>query len=548
MAVEDFANGANILQQVDVSQIFKSLAMGIAEAQQELDDNSISQLERLSETELAGKSLLELGFVPAFYAFTYADISANINLRMAQKTSLELGVEASFDYSSGSSGSSDFSELSQEKQFQSEQTEYKSNRAFTIESSSKKQIKVNNQFYQLDENVSVVSRLEKLQKELMQDEKISRVNMQYSNSYYTVYNSISDYSILTITNTNSSQVVTTPASFTFSGQNFQTMFNAFVGSTTIYGFIQAQIYGPSTSPIDFDLYFDSGLSTIDFAYDLNLKGVANKPKVFEALATILKNDPALQITIEGSCDRVAKAKFNEGLSTRRCEAMRNWLVAKGANKTQINIAPKGETLAATAGDADGAPNPDFRRVRITLPSTRAYIFFLADVGGVISGSGNTFINVAYTATENLVVVNGNSSQFQTGATVADYESNNVTSSTGQYESETREGIHYFLKKKTQVTYMAYSENSEEIEMSAEEGSESEVKVYKNESSKERIKNIAEKNNSNKTFAASASLDFRMSRQFEMSMEGSSSMSARMVAVPAPEAFTTHILTAFNPPA
>src|ERR1044072_6975368 len=107
MAVEDFANGANILQQVDVSQIFKSLAMGIAEAQQELDDNSISQLQRLSETELAGKSLLELGFVPAFYAFTYADISASIHLRMAEKTSFEQGVQASFDYSSGATSSGD---------------------------------------------------------------------------------------------------------------------------------------------------------------------------------------------------------------------------------------------------------------------------------------------------------------------------------------------------------------------------------------------------------------------------------------------------------
>lgn len=550
MAVEDFANGANILQQVDVSQIFKSLAMGIAEAQQELDDNSIAQLERLSETELAGKSLLELGFVPAFYSFTYADISASIHLRMAEKTSFELGAEASFDYSSGATSSADFSELSKEKQFQSEQGEFKSNRAFSIKSSSKQQIKVNNQYYQLDENEAVVSRHEKLHKELLADSKIDRVNTQYSESYYTVFKNVSGYSMVTITDLTSADPITVNStSVTIALQTFTQIYTAFdaaVSSGTLYGFSGDQVYGLIPGPTTMNFFFDTDLWQLDFDYDFDLKGIDDKEKAFEALATALKNDPAMQITIEGSCDRTAGSEYNLNLSTRRCTSMRDWLVAKGASKTQIHIDPKGETIAEDDELTDGTESADYRRVRISVIPNRHYIFSTTNIT-VIVGSGTSFIDVPTATTDTFVVVNGTSSGFQTGTSIANYESLNTGLTESLYESEAREDIHYFLHKDTEVTYMAYSVDSEEINISAEEGSQSEVRVYKNENSTERIKNLAESKNSNKTFAASASVDIRVARQFEMSIEGSASMSARMVAVPPPAQFVTHIATAFNPP-
>lgn len=548
MAIEDFANGANILQQVDVSQIFKSLAMGIAEAQQELDDNSISQLERLSETELAGKSLLELGFVPAFYSFTYADISASIHLRMAEKTSFSLGFEASFEYDSNSSASGNFSELNKELQFKSEQGEFKSNRAFSIKSSSKQQFKINNQYYKLDETEDVVSRHAKMQKELREDAKIDRVNMQYSNSYYTVFQNVSNYSLAILTDLSSGgNDLTTPA-VTIASQSFATIYAAMdtAVSSQLYGFSGDDVYGLTPSPTKMDLYFDTDVRTLDFAYDLTLKGIANKAAAFQALATALKNDPQMHITIQGSCDRTAGTEYNLNLSTGRCISMRDWLVAKGAGKTQIHIDPEGEALAAANGDTDGNPNADFRRIRISVIPNRHYIYCVTNITMVVGGTGgNSCVNVPTASSATFVVVNGSSAGFLAGTDMATYESLNAGSSNSLYESETRENIHYFLHKDTEVTYMVYSEDSETIDISAEQGSQSEVKVYKNESSTERIKNLAEKNNSNKTFAASASVDIRYARQFEMSIEGSASMSAHMVAVPPPAQFITHISTAFN---
>lgn len=549
--VQDFVNGANILQQVDVSEIFKSLAMGIADAQQALDDNSISQLQRLSETELAGKSLLELGFVPAFYSFTYADVSASINLKMAEKTSFELGAEASFDYSSGSGSSSDFSDLSKESQFQSEQGEYKSNRAFSIKSSSKKKIKVNNQYYQFDQNEKIVSRIEKLHSELLLDEQIDRVNIQYSQAYTTVFENKSNYSILVITDiTAGNDVDVSTNTVTILGQSFSTIFDNSYFTVSRFGFFGYQVYvNASATLYDLDFFFDTGKWALDFSYDLALKGISQREFILEGLATVLKNDPSLSITISGYTDTVGSDTSNQNLSNDRCESMRKWLVAKGANITQIDINPLGEKPALIENGND-VNDPNFRKVRITLSANRYYIIFSTEVGGTSpefdSGMANYFINVGSAASPTFVIINGNASGFiATGATIGSFESANATATDSLFQSETREAIHYFLNKQTEVTYMAYSADSETIEIAAEEGSESEIKVYKNENSKERIKNLASKNNSNKTFAASASIDFRMSRQFEMSIEGSASMSARLVAVPPPDEFKLHIATVFN---
>lgn len=539
--IQDFAAGANILQQVDVSEIFKSLAMGIAEAQQSLDDNSISQLQRLSETELAGKSLLELGFVPAFYAFSYADISANINLKMAEKSSLELGVEASFDFSSSNASESDFSDLSKESQYHSEKEEFKSNRRFSMTSKSSKRIKVNNQYYSLDQSKGCISKVEKLHDELLQDEKIERVNIQRSNAYTSVYQTSTNFSILSLTDLGTAGAAFTPA---FSPAT-TTFIDVFTASGGLYGFAGSQIFGLAAAAVEMELFFDFDKDVIDFTYDNTVSGVSNKAAAFDALANILRLNPSLSVTIEGYTDSSGPNKYNDGLSTRRSNALRDWLGAKGVDLTQVHAHGNGETLALANNGPDSTKNPVFRKVKVTLQPNIYFIFIASATVYTGPSTGANFIIVVNTTTPDLVVINGNASGFVAAASAAAYIASNSTASSGHFHVETRENINYFLHEDTELTYMTYSADSETIEIAAEEGSEEEIKVYKNENSKERIKDLATKNNSNKTFAASASIDFRMSRQFEMSMEGSASMSARMVAVPPPDAFKTHIATIFN---
>lgn len=534
MAVEDFANGANILQQVDVSQIFKSLAMGIAEAQQELDDNSISQLERLSETELAGKSLLELGFVPAFYSFTYADISASIHLRMAEKTSMELGVKAYFDYESSSAGESDFNDLSKEYQFFSEKGEFKSNRKFSMKSSSTSSVKVNNQYYSLDQQEGCISKIEKMHDQLLQDDKIERVNIQRSNEYTTVYKTLDTYTIQRLSNY--STTVTGGATVS---TDFPTTFAT--AATTAIGFLGDQLYRSGVGPVTLQLFYAFDKDEVDFAYDQTvLPAVANKDVIFEALATILRRDPTLKIMIDGFTDGSGEDVYNQNLSERRCANMRKWFNRRGVPLNQLDMKGYGETQTPTE-----VADPQYRRVKITLLGGRGYIFFITDLSGV-APTTTTSVNyfIESTASE-IIVTNESAEGFESSSSYTTLNDFKSTHNLEHFHVEEREDVLYLLNKETEITFMAYSANSESIEIVAEEGSESEIKVYNSENELERIKSLATKNNSNKRFAAGASVDFRMARQFEMSIEGSASMSARMVAVPPPEKFRLHIESAFN---
>ena len=111
------------------------------------------------------------------------------------------------------------------------------------------------------------------------------------------------------------------------------------------------------------------------------------------------------------------------------------------------------------------------------------------------------------------------------------------------KEKTSEGRYYFLDDEAIIKFHLLTNQSEEITI--EETAENESNETANSNSYLWSKSKTEKsalseslnnNTQNKSFAFGASVDFRMSRQFEMSMEGNSSMSARLVALPAPEGF------------
>ena len=76
-------------------QIVERLGISIAQAQAALDANSVNIAKEMVETkvEIGGKeySLLALGFVPTFYAFTEATVEAKLSFTMSEST--ELGVK-----------------------------------------------------------------------------------------------------------------------------------------------------------------------------------------------------------------------------------------------------------------------------------------------------------------------------------------------------------------------------------------------------------------------------------------------------------------------
>ncbi|WP_289045424.1 OmpA family protein [uncultured Olleya sp.] len=523
--VTKIQEGAAVLQQVDVSDIFTSLAMGIADAQKKLDDNSIAQITKLANTTLGDKSLLELGFAPAFYSFTYADISANIHLKMKMKDEFALSVQVDATYNSGKQGKDNYKNVEKEKAFNSEKSSFKSSRKFLMKSSTKNAVVINDNHYKLDESIGIVSRIDEFHSKIIQSQDVERLNYSVLQEFVTRYTPPlpADFRILKITDYSGNDVdkdVTGNATgeITIGSSDFLSVYSASGGD---YGFSGQLIYGSTVSPKDLEFHFGFDKRILNFNYAQGTIDNAGKDAEFEALASILREDDTASIVIKGYTDSSGADAYNINLSKDRCEAMRDYLVAQGARATQIQIEPKGETLARANSGPDDTKNEVFRKVSITITSGADYIYFNS---GLIDATPDTGANY--------FIINSNSS----------LEISSSAEDISDYWTEERHGIDYYLDKETQIEFSAYSKTSESINISKEEeeGSVDEVKIAQSESTSQLLSDNSGNSKSDQTVALGLNVDLRMSKQFEMSVEGNSSMSARMVALPPPDGFLKYV--------
>jgi OmpA-OmpF porin, OOP family len=68
-----------------------------------------------------------------------------------------------------------------------------------------------------------------------------------------------------------------------------------------------------------------------------------QPKLDE-MAAMLNNYPQIKnVTINGYTDRLGSDAYNMRLSQRRADAVKNYLVGKGVDKSRITTAGKGES-------------------------------------------------------------------------------------------------------------------------------------------------------------------------------------------------------------
>jgi hypothetical protein len=83
----------NTLTNSPISTIIQNMGLSVATAQAALDSNSIEMLKNLasSTVEIGGDqiSLLNLGFIPSFYAFTEASFDAKMDFSMSESTSFD---------------------------------------------------------------------------------------------------------------------------------------------------------------------------------------------------------------------------------------------------------------------------------------------------------------------------------------------------------------------------------------------------------------------------------------------------------------------------
>lgn len=76
--------------------------------------------------------------------------------------------------------------------------------------------------------------------------------------------------------------------------------------------------------------------------------------------------PQATVTLHGTASRTGAASYNQQLSDRRVESVRNFLVSRGARLSQLSGTATGESDAQAAGQADGVEDAKFRAVVVEV--------------------------------------------------------------------------------------------------------------------------------------------------------------------------------------
>lgn len=574
--IKDLATSADLLQKVDVSEIFTSLATGIATAQEKLDDNSIKQLTRLTEQQVAGKSLLELGFQPAFYAFTEATISASLNLKMAMKEEFSVAAKLNIAFAKGNNLSQTELDFLKKNSKESSHSEFKSTKQIDIKASSKTRIKVNESYKSLDQEEGCISMLEDFQSQLMAEENIDYVENKVSSDEIqktkeTFMNVNIVEGLLCISESIEARTeaigllkikdnILPNIDIDGSGTaNFDLVPSLEVNIGNIKTALNddGEVYGLSKDG-KYYYYFDGVIKNVDttlfFKHDdsslifdepldetedkQNASAIFNN--IFKVLGFIASKDPNANIKFKGYTDTSGLAYYNKKLGQKRADAYRNEIIKNSKKFEAISL---GESQSGE----NNIKNIAYRKAEVSLDAD-----YIIIINGNLSASAspnpssaqvNKFIYLEEHETpanpELDIKYKGVAFKKSNASSEVD-TSSYILSQSNNHHYELRNNVNHFMQKDTLLSFRAYNESGEEIKMEVEKqydenGNEKTETVLIQDISKDskELNNDTSDYKSNKTFALNAELDVRYARQFEMSMEGSASMSAKMVALPAP---------------
>ena len=111
-----------------------------------------------------------------------------------------------------------------------------------------------------------------------------------------------------------------------------------------------------------DVLFDTGKATL-------------KPGAYgtiDRLATVLKEDPARKVLVEGHTDNVGSDEYNQELSQRRASSVQAALFERGVEAGQISTVGKGESTPVASND-DAAGRQQNRRVELVFQDQRSTV-------------------------------------------------------------------------------------------------------------------------------------------------------------------------------
>jgi flagellar motor protein MotB len=383
---EDMTPG-ELLAEANVAEFVKDLALGIAEAQRELDKNSIEQAILLANTTLPGtqRSLLEMGFSPVFYHFQYADIEVSMHLKLAVETSLSIGGSLGVDFESSESSTSESTGTATITLLNGTATPAMA--MVRLSKPAAATLVVGGSTIVIDTpamspDVVVVANHVHATAQTLANHLISSSVPEITNATTRLYPN----GAFTPTTGCPSVFVCKPNRI---GVNAVVLGSAYEwveilqvaygkmkllgtddeaswsGGLDLSATANAMVTGVTTEGYDASLIVDKGKAICVPHFDFNQSIV--KPADFtdlDALAMWLSNDVSVgSIVLEGYADLTGgNTPYNLALSDARAEAVKSYLFGRGVDPLKITVIPRGATNSlGTGNDADD------RRVEISFP-------------------------------------------------------------------------------------------------------------------------------------------------------------------------------------
>ncbi|ATG50807.1 hypothetical protein CFK38_04155 [Brachybacterium vulturis] len=572
-----------ILADASVADFITALGLGIAEAQTALDTNSVNQLPEFVRPleALGGKSLLDLGLSPAFYHYQHADLSCSLQLTLKVGENLSVGVGLTGSF--GSDGTSTSSEESAESETESGTSSSSSTRRAELEvrSSSTGSLSVGGRSFPLTGD-DPLARIRELQDAVTSDPAAGVPRLLYAPPRDSFEIS---------TDAPEDAVVTTDRTVAVLGGGFARgmiridtdedtayrLHDTLTISTTAQGDLEAYAahvaaeidadpdfeataYAPGT-PIERVFFPTSRHHLAQFTAEGEPRNEGLR-STLEGIARMCR-DSGITLRVTGHTDRQRFAgrdqdtsdDLNEALGLRRAQEVEDALVAYGAPADRIEVESVGvrETPRGEPRDrvrwrcVDIEFDPPFHCVIVKATSATASLSGVTpdDLTAPIS-TGNAWFHLLapreLSLSESSVTIDGTEFAFSgapgggaASGTAGAFAHNLATSITANtavdFTASADANVVTVYRKSSPFTLTLYTVEEREMSISGTEG----VTVTR-EFTRTSSSSSESTDSSNSTVAFGATVDVRYSRQYETTITGNSSITARLVSIPAPPQF------------
>lgn len=567
-----------VLADASVAEFIKAMGLSIAEAQKALDANSLAMMGEYVEPQqgLAGpdgrpKSLLQLGLSPPFYHYQHADLTVSMQLMMKVGKASAFGIGGKVDLGLSTGASATVKTRTAQLKLKKLPASVTLNGTKTdatgpaLEAAGEQLAKALRTPTGKFEQVLVSSKKTAVKAEL--EPAAAKNPLLTPGAVAFLPSSANSSGVIRIQTVppagGQPETYTLDANKTANvpSEANKLLFARKVTAAinTLGGFKARLARDPGGNEATPDVpgtlaiaLFDTASAVLQPAALAELRGAAQLIKA-----------GALEVQVIGYADVRGSNDYNTKLGQQRADSVAAQLKAFQVDPAKIaTVSSNGEER--WAGMSPPADNPQFRRVEVLVKGNQdLFIVVESDTLQLADkplpdltagGSGNGFIIVRKAAAQAIdgtavkvgesltsvalsgAAVNTNDATFGAGSPEAHAFNLTKAINDGSAASKvraTRQGSVVLLAAADDAVMLDLTTVSDgELKLSAEGGAE----VTKALEELKPAGPTANKDKPNVTVAVGITADYRSSRQFEQSINGNSSISARLVAVPAPVEF------------